>query len=45
MAHQETDQGTDQRPAHQPDEDRFRVIRSAARRTSIRPNPANTSRR
>ena len=28
MAHQETDQGTDQRPIHQPGEDRFRVIRS-----------------
>ena len=28
MPHQETDLGTDQRPVHQPDEDRFRVIRS-----------------
>jgi hypothetical protein len=28
MAHQETDQGPDQRPVHQSDEDRFRVIRS-----------------
>ena len=28
MPSQETDHGTDRRPVHQPDEDRFRVIRS-----------------
>jgi hypothetical protein len=28
MPHQETNQGADQHRVHQPDEDRFRVIRS-----------------